>query len=163
MTSGDECQGLEKRLLTVAITQGNEFISGICEDWKEVFIDSLELLDRVPRSSFDDVTGLGNTNIYEIDSGFAFDELDLTLVFQGPEGDASTRLASSRCSSRPMDVALHILWWFNLNDKVDIGNIEASCRHVSRNKDTELVLFEPLQGNLSLGLRDVTMHDLDAL
>lgn len=79
----------------------------------------------------------------------------------GPKSDTSASLSCSGSSSCPMDVSFTIFWRFNLDDQFNIWNIETSGSDVSCYQHTKFVLFESLQGNLSLILSDVTMHDLN--
>lgn len=62
-----------------------------------------------------------------------------------------------------MDVGLGIFWWLELDDKTDALDIKTSGSNVSGNQDIELALLEPLDGGLSLVLRDTSMHHLDIL
>ena len=82
-------------------------------------------------------------------------------MLHGPEGDAGTGFASSGSSSCPMDVGLSIFWWLDLNDQIDIRNIKTSWGNVSSHQDTELLLFESFKSDLSLILRDISVHDFD--
>ena len=59
-----------------------------------------------------------------------------------------------------MDVGFGIFWRLKLNDKLDIWNVKASSSNISCNQNLELVIFEPLERDLSLILCDVTMHHL---
>jgi hypothetical protein len=77
------------------------------------------------------------------------------------EGYASTVSASSGGSARSVNVSLNILGGLYLNNEVDIGNIESSGGNIGSNKDAELVLLESLEGDFTLVLSNVTVHDLD--
>lgn len=57
-----------------------------------------------------------------------------------------------------MDVSLGVLWWFDLDNQVDGGNVQTSGGHVSRNQNLELLVLEALKSDLTLILRDITVH-----
>ena len=59
-----------------------------------------------------------------------------------------------------MDVGFGIFWRLKLNDKLDIWNVKASGSNISCYQDLKLVIFKPLERDLSLILSDVTMHHL---
>ena len=59
-----------------------------------------------------------------------------------------------------MDVRLGILWRLHLDDKFYVWDIETSGRNISGNKNLELFIFEPLEGDLSLVLSDISVHGL---
>lgn len=84
-------------------------------------------------------------------------------MFESPKSDASTSFACSSRSSGSVNIALNVFWWLHLDDQIDVGDIEASCSDICRNKYTELVFLESLQSDLPLSLSDITMHDLDVL
>lgn len=62
-----------------------------------------------------------------------------------------------------MDVGFRILWWLDLDNQINIWNIEASWGHISSHKDLKLAFFKPFDGDFSLILRDVSMHDFHFL
>lgn len=62
-----------------------------------------------------------------------------------------------------MDVGLNFLWWLDLNDQVDIGNVQASRGDISSDQHFEFSFLESLHGNLTLVLRNVSVHDFDVL
>lgn len=57
-----------------------------------------------------------------------------------------------------MDVSLGVLWWLNLNNEVDRRDVETAGSDIGSDKNGELLLFEALEGDLSLVLCDVTVH-----
>jgi len=60
-----------------------------------------------------------------------------------------------------MDVRLGVLGRLNLNDKVDRGDVQTARGNIGGDEHVELLLLESLEGNLSLVLSDVAVHDLD--
>jgi hypothetical protein len=62
-----------------------------------------------------------------------------------------------------MNVGLNFLWWLNLNDQVDVGNVKATGGDIGGNKDLKFPFFEALHGDLTLVLRNIAVHDLDVL
>lgn len=84
-------------------------------------------------------------------------------MLHSPEGDTGTCFASSGGSSGSMDIGLSILWRLNLNDEINIGDIETSGSNVSGYQNLELLLLESFEGNLSLLLCDITMHNLNLI
>lgn len=62
-----------------------------------------------------------------------------------------------------MDVALCVLWRFNLNHQIDVGDIDTSSGNISGYQDFEFELLESLEGYLSLVLSDVTVHYFDVV
>ena len=59
-----------------------------------------------------------------------------------------------------MDVRLYLLGRLQLNDQIHIGNIQSSAGYISCYQNSELSFLEPLHGQLSLKLSDVSMHGL---
>lgn len=57
-----------------------------------------------------------------------------------------------------MNVSLSLLRRLKLNDQVYIWDVKSSRSDVCCHKHMELGVFEALQSDLSLSLRDVTMH-----
>jgi hypothetical protein len=62
-----------------------------------------------------------------------------------------------------MNVGLCILWWLDLDDKINILNVKSTRCNICSYKNLELSLFESLHGDLSLVLSNITMHDFDVL
>ena len=123
----------------------------------------MDLLDRVSRSSFHDIVWLRNSDLAEGNSSFVGNVLKLPLLLHGVEGEASSSLSCSSCSSSSVDVGFRILGGFNLDNQVDIRNVDTSSGYVSCNKYAKLSLLEPSESDFSLILSDVTMHDFDVL
>ena len=92
-----------------------------------------------------------------------FDLLNQLIGLLGVEGNASSMLASSGCSSRPVDIGFDILGWLDLNDQFHVFNVESTSSNVSSDKNLEFSFLESLHSNFSLVLRNVSMHDLDVL
>lgn len=62
-----------------------------------------------------------------------------------------------------MNIGLGIFGRFHLDDEFDVWNIKTPSSNISGNKHLELVIFEPLESDLSLILSYVSMHDLDIM
>ena len=62
-----------------------------------------------------------------------------------------------------MDIGLHLVRGFDLDDEVNVGDVQATGGYVGRNEDAELSFSEALQGYFSLVLGYVTMHDFNIL
>jgi len=60
-----------------------------------------------------------------------------------------------------VNVSLNIFWWLDLDNKIYIRNIETSGGNIGRNKDVKLAFFKSLEGDFTLILSDVTVHDFD--
>ena len=60
-----------------------------------------------------------------------------------------------------MNISLRLLGRFDLDDKVDAGNIETTGSDISGNQHAEFLLLKALKGDFSLVLRNITVHDLD--
>jgi hypothetical protein len=57
-----------------------------------------------------------------------------------------------------VDIGLGIFWWLELDNKTDSFHVETSGSDIGGDEDSELAFFEPLDGSLSLVLRDTTVH-----
>ena len=62
-----------------------------------------------------------------------------------------------------MDVSLCLLRWLDLDDKIDVGDVEATRGDICGDEHSEFSLLESLHSDFALILSDVTMHDLDVL
>ena len=62
-----------------------------------------------------------------------------------------------------MDVRLGVLGWLNLHDEVNTGNIKSSSSDVCSYENIKFLIFESLEGDFSLVLGDVTVHNFDIL
>ena len=60
-----------------------------------------------------------------------------------------------------MNVSLSILRGLHLNDQVNVGYVKSSRGNICGDKDIKFALFKALEGNLTLVLCDITVHDLD--
>ena len=60
-----------------------------------------------------------------------------------------------------MNISFCVFRWFNLHDKVDAGDIEATSSNISGDQNVELLFLEALEGDFTLVLGDVTMHNFD--
>ena len=62
-----------------------------------------------------------------------------------------------------MNIRFSVFWWLDLDDQVDVLNIDTSRGDISGHKHLEFTFFEPFQGDFTLVLRDITMHNFDIL
>ena len=60
-----------------------------------------------------------------------------------------------------MDVSFCIFGGLDLYDEVDAGDVKTARSDVGGNQDAELFLFEALESDLSLVLRNVSVHDFN--
>lgn len=57
-----------------------------------------------------------------------------------------------------MNVGFSVFWRFDLNHEFNVWNVETSGGHVGGDKHLELAFSEPLQGDFSLILSNVSVH-----
>ncbi len=88
------------------------------------------------------------------------DSSDDIFLLLGDQGDASSGLACSSSSSRPVDVRVDVVWGRQLDDEVDERNVESSGSHVGCDHALDLSLSEGLENNFSLLLRDVSVKNI---
>lgn len=60
-----------------------------------------------------------------------------------------------------MNISFCVFRWFNLHDKVDAWDIEATSSNISGDQNVKLLFLEALEGDFTLVLGDVTMHNFD--
>lgn len=161
MASRHECKGLSKSCFGITVREGDQFFGSVVEKVEKIRVDGLELLDTVSRGCSDDILRLWDTNFLELNTSLELDLLERKLVFHGPEGDTGSRLTSSRSTSRSVNISLDILWWLNLNDQINVGNIKTSRRNICSYKNRKLLLLKSLEGDLSLVLCDISVHNLN--
>lgn len=151
-----------QRLLRVAVL-GDQCVSGVVEQVSNLLVDLVELFNGVAGGGLNNVLGLRDSDLLESDSGALLNILDEQLVLLRIEGDARAVSARSGRSARPVDVSLHVLRRLHLDNEVNIGDIEAAGGDIGGDEDVELTLLEALEGDLSLILGDVSVHNLDVL
>ena len=123
----------------------------------------LQVVADVHSASLDDILWLRNTNALELNTSLRLNLLHKHLRLVRVESDASAASSCSCCTTTSMDVGLGFFGGLELDDKVDIGDVEAARGNISGDEDTEFAFLEALHGNLTLVLGDVTMHDLNVL
>lgn len=151
-----------QRLLRVAVL-GDQCVSGVVEQVSNLLVDLVELFNGVAGGGLNNVLGLRDSDLLESDSGALLNILYEQLVLLRIEGDARAVSARSGRSARPVDVSLHVLRRLHLDNEVNIGDIEAAGGDIGGDEDVELTLLEALEGDLSLILGDVSVHNLDVL
>lgn len=159
----DESEGLQQGSALVAIALLEEFVGSRLEESEHAVLDSAQLLDGSLRRRLNDVLGLRHTNLAELEASLSRDLLNERLLLHVPEGDAGALLTSSSRSTGTMNISFDILWGLDLNNQVDVGNVETARCNVGRNEHLELLLLESLEGDLTLSLSNVTVHDLKIL
>jgi hypothetical protein len=60
-----------------------------------------------------------------------------------------------------VDVGLSFFRGLHLDDEIYAGDVKSSGGDISGDKNVEFLLLEPLEGDLSLVLRDISVHHLD--
>ena len=60
-----------------------------------------------------------------------------------------------------MDVSFCVFGRLELDDKIDAGDVKTARSDVCGNQNTEFFLFEALESDLSLVLRNVSVHDFN--
>jgi len=50
-----------------------------------------------------------------------------------------------------------------LDDEINTGNVQSTGSHISSDKYTEFFIFESLEGDFTLILCNVSVHDLNVL
>ena len=152
-----------KSLLGVALVLLDEILGEVSEQIQHVLINVLQVLHDATLRGLDDVFGLRNADSLELDASLRLNALHELVRLLRVEGDADAGLASSGSTTGAMDVRLSVLGWLNLDDQVDVGDVEAARSHVRGHQHLELALLEALDGDLTLTLDDVTVHDLHLL
>ena len=92
-----------------------------------------------------------------------FDVLNEELRLLRIERNTLARRSSPRRPPRPMNVGLCLLGRLKLDYEVYVRNIQPPRSHIRRDEHLELVLLEPLHGDLTLVLRNIAVHHLDVL
>jgi hypothetical protein len=62
-----------------------------------------------------------------------------------------------------MNIGFSIFWRFQLNNKFNVRNIKTSCSNIGSYQDLELVVLEPFDGDFSLILSNISMHDFNIM
>ena len=108
----------------------------------------------------DDLVGLGDAYLLELDFGEALDAVDEHLLLLRVDGDADAVLACARRAACPVDVGVAVFGHAELDDEVDLGDVEATGCDVGRDEALELAVAEALEGDLALFLDDVSVEHL---
>jgi hypothetical protein len=77
------------------------------------------------------------------------------------ERDACAAATSSCSSSRSVDVGFCILRRFYLDNEVNARDIKSTSSDICGDKNLEFILFKSLEGNFTLVLCNIAMHDLN--
>lgn len=99
MAATHESESFLERLSLVSVATIDELISSGVKQMENIIIDVFQFLDGVSGCRLDDVLWLRNTNLGELNTCFVLNLLELLLVLQGPESDASSGFTSSGSSS----------------------------------------------------------------
>ena len=62
-----------------------------------------------------------------------------------------------------MDVGLSLFWWLELDDKVDVRDVKTTRGDICGDQTSELALLEAIHRDLTLVLRNITVHHLNVL
>lgn len=152
-----------KGLLSVTIVLSDESLGQVLEEVEDLLVDVRNTLEDATLRRLDDVSGLRDTDTLKLDTGLILDALHELVVLSRVERDAHTTLTSSGGTTGAMDVRLSVLWWLDLNDEVDVGDVETASSNVRSDEHLELVFLEALDGDLTLTLHNITVHDLHLL
>ena len=162
-----ECGGEHLRgvgaLVVLARTLGEELARGVHEHLRRALVHGAHLLDDNLGGSRHHLGGLGGTDADKLEPTLALDVGDGPLVAGGAQGHADTGGAGATGAAGAVDVGLRLLGGLALHHELDAGDVEAARRHVRRHEGLELVLPEPVEHNLALGLVHVAVESLGTL
>ena len=92
-------EGLANCASSVATFGCDQFVCGILKDGDDFVFDVCERLEGVTERSFDDIVGLGNTDLLENYASLRFDMGNHHLLLHGVECDALAFAAGTCCSA----------------------------------------------------------------
>lgn len=157
----DESQGFGDRKLRISITERSQLLGVGFKHWKDVLIDCLELLDCVFGRGLHYLLRLRDSDLSEVYAGLLLNPGHLVLLLLRPESNASAEVSGASCPARAVYVCLCVVWRLDLDHQVYVRDVQAPGGDVRSDKDRELLLLESLQGDFTLVLGDVSVHDLD--
>lgn len=147
----------------ITIVLIDQYFCNILKQRENIFVHILKVFKNTFGRSFDDVFRLRHTNSFESNSCLIFNFLNELVSLFGVESNASSGFTCSSSSSRSMNVRLSILWWFNLNNEINIFDIKTSGGNICCDQDLKFTLLESLHCDLSLVLSNITMHNFNIL
>ena len=161
VVAGKECECLHKSAFGVALLLLNQLVGSLIEDGDDFILNFLKLLLSVAERGANNVIWEWRANFFKLDASLAFDHLKEHLLLKSVESDALAAAAGSSRTAGTMDVSLGVLGWLNLHDQVDTRDVKATSSDISCHQHAEFFLLEALEGDLSLILCNIAMHDLD--
>ena len=105
-------------------------------------LEARQFQQNVISFTFLDFNFVRETSVLESNSSRLFNFLKEEHLLIIEQSDARAKLASSSCSSRPMDVGLNIIWWLDLYNKINIRNVKTATGNICCSKKLEPVFLE---------------------
>ena len=147
----------------VTTTVFDEKLSSFLEVRENLVLNICQLLEDILVLGLEHVFLSRYWNSLKLDAGKLLDPVDELLISSVEEGDAGSRPPGSSGSARSVDVAFSVFWGLKLNNQLHVRNVKTPGGDIGSHEDLELEVFEPLDGDFSLILSDVSVHDLNIM
>jgi len=116
-------KGYLESSLGVILVLADEDIGCLIKVFNNFRINICKFLDDLLVLCFDHIILRWNWHSLEFYLSKLFNPIKELNVLVVEKGDADTTLAHSSCSARSVDVALCVLWWFELDDKFNVWDV----------------------------------------